>query len=92
MDGLGVSANILDTFSPDRPARAFHLPGSVRLPDRRKSQGKVSRKYERREEYKLGKVFLLTLGGCLVFQLVPPQIADALQVDRIRWRKEHTKS
>ena len=92
MDDLCISANIPDAFSPARPARAFHQPGSVRLPDRWKSQGKVSRNYERREEYKLGKVFLVTLGGCLVFQLVPPQIADALQVDRIRRRKERTKS
>jgi hypothetical protein len=83
MDDLCISANIPDTFSPDRPARTFHQPGSVRLPDRWKSQGKASRNYERREEYKLGKVFL-TLGGCLVFQLVPPQIAGALQVNRIR--------
>lgn len=37
--------------------------GSVRLPERWKSQGEVSRNYERREEYKLGKVFLLILGG-----------------------------
>jgi hypothetical protein len=92
MDDLYISTSTPDAFSPDRLARTFHQPGSVRLPNRWKPRGKVSRDYERREEYGLRKVSLVTLGGCLAFQSAPPQIVGALQVDRIRLQKERTKT
>ena len=56
----------------------LHQRDQRRLSINKDPYGCLIRSHEGREKYKLGKVFLLTLAGCLVFQLVQLQIAGVL--------------